>query len=402
MSGLPERQPLGSLSTSAARQAPRPLAPGPRPRPSSWVRHLEDNTDTDGERMQRLYPRIKPPREASRENDPYDHLETFPIHCGDSGHVATLHSPVVLHQSPWLSREVARRSGPDVPVQTPDHVRWWHVAWVLEYMYTGRVPGFFILANEEVRPRWHGTQPRSITWGLLELWDAADFFGLEGLKRRAEAALREYLSRGIRRSILIRRGALTPETAEGVNEPFAWPENRVAYEFCQAVWRTFGYQIWYSGLDYMDVLIAHDGYPYPGGIAQDENALLAWESSMFYKTGVPEREASVLEELAMLGRRPQSSFNFRPVMLDLCMHFAQSGLFELVWFTRFVTAHYGPEGLRLALAHRMRDPNARWPRDEYPRAPFSFRRVNPWRLIASNARAVPLRNAQQDGTDFFQ
>lgn len=400
MPRLPKRQPLGSISTTAPRQAPRPLVPAWNPDPSSWVRFLEENTRSRGEQVQRLYPGIKPPYRASRENDPYSHLETFSIRCGGSRHVATLHSDVVLHQSPWLRREVASRTSPDVPVLTPAYIRWWQVAWVLEYMYLGRVPGFGILAGEEMPVRYPGRQPRSITWGLLELWDAADFFGLEGLKRRAEAAFREYLSTGIRRSILIRRGALIPETAEGAAravEPWAQSEIRLNYEFCQAAWRIFGYQLWYLDIDYIDMLITDDGYPYPGRIAQDENALLTWESTMFDKAGAPDNDGSVLDELAMFGRTSQSSSTFRPMMLNMCMHFAQFGLFELVWFTGFVTVDYGPEELRAALAHRMSDPDARWPRDEYPSAPYSFERVNPWRLIASNARAVPPRNARQEG-----
>lgn len=402
MSRLPTRQPLGSISTSAPRQAPRALVPAPDPNPSSWVRHLEQNTGSRGEQVQRLYPGIKPPHGASPENDPYNHLETFRIHCGGSRHVATLHSAVVLHQSQWLRDQVARRSDPEVLVRTPAFIRWWQVAWMLEYMYTGRVPGFFILAGEEMPARYPGRQPRSITWGLLELWDAADFFGLEGLKKRAEAAFMEYLTRGIRRSISIHRGALTPETADSAVEPLARPENRLAYEFDQAAWRTFGYRIWYSDIDYINRFITDDGYPYPGLIAQDENALLTWESTMFDKAGAPDNDDSVLDELGMFGRTPQSSFDFRPIMLNMCMHFAQLGLFELVWFTEIVSADWCPVELRLALADRMSDPDTRWPRDEYPIAPFSFERVNPWRLVASNVRVVPPRNAQQDGTDLFQ
>lgn len=357
--------------------------------------------------MQRLYPRIKPQPGASRENDPYDHLETFRIHCGRKRHVATLHSPVVLHQSRWLREQVARarRGGPEVMVRTPSWIRWWQVAWVLEYLYTGRVPGFGILAGEEMPARYPGKQPRSITWGLLELWEAADLFGLEGLKRRAEAAFREFLSSGIRRSILIHRGALTPvlvRGADGLIQPMAQPENRVAHEFGQAMWRMFSYSVWFYDVDYLETFMSHDGNPFHDQIAQDEIALLAWESTMFDKAGAPENNNSVRDELALVGRRPQYSLPFRPVMLDLCMHFAQYGLFEQVWFTEFVTAYYCPQPLRIALAHRMMDPDARWPRDEYPTAPFSFERVSPWRLIASNARAVPPRNALQDGTDVSQ
>ncbi|KAL2283190.1 hypothetical protein FJTKL_10080 [Diaporthe vaccinii] len=402
MPRLPKRQPLDSISTSAPRQAPRPLVPALDSSPESWVRHLGPSRCSKGEQVQRLYPGIKPPQGASQENDPYNHLETFRIRCGGSRHVATFHSAVVLHQSQWLRDQVAGRSSPEVPVRTPRYIRWWQVAWVLHFMYTGRVPSFFILAGEEMPARYPGRQPRSITWGLLELWDAADFFGLEELKRRTEAAFREYLSSGIRRSILIRRVALTPEAGGNGIEPFARPENRLAHEFRQAAWRVFGNQIWYSDIDYINTFITDDGYPYLDRIAQDENALLTWESTVFDKAGAPDNDDSVLDVLALLGRTPQSSFEFRPMMLDMCMHFAQLGLFELWWFTEFVSADYCPVGLRLALADRMSDPDARWPRDEYPIAPFSFERVNPWRLIASNARAVPLRNAQQDGTDSFQ
>lgn len=398
MPGLSERQPLGSISTSAPRQAPRPLVPGPAPDPSGWVRHLEDGTDTVGEQVQRLYPGIKPASgaRANQENDPYHHMETFKIRVSSSNLVATVHSRVVLNQSPWLRREVARQNGngPEVEVRRYGQVAWWQVAWALEFMYTGTVPGFRILASEEVAARYPDRQPRSILWGLLELWDAAHFFGLEELEGRAEAAFRQYLSTGIRRSILLHRGALPPETVEGGAEPLTLPNFRLRYEFQQAAWRLFSSWFWPINTEYISTVTSIDGEPDVVPIAQDENALRAWKSAMFDKAGEPEGEDLAPEDWFHLGTGTYTIFTFRPIMMDVCMQFAQSGLFELSWFTGFVTAVYAPEGLRYALEERMMDTDSRWPRDEYPSAPYSFERVNPWRLIASNARAVPPRNAQ--------
>lgn len=398
MPDLPERQPLGSISTSAPRQAPRPPNPALVSRQSAkWARILEDNRRTKGERVQRDYPGIKPARGAMKENDPYSYLETFTIRCGGSRHVAMVHSAVVLQQSPWLRAQVARQ----VPVRTPEHIRWWQVAWVLEYMYQGRVPGFCMLASEEMPAGYPERRSRSIAWGLLDLWDAAAFFGMEGLKERAALAFLEYFYAGIRHSILVHRGAIAPGPAEGTSEfatRMARQQVRFAGEFCLAAWKMSD-ELPLHGQDFMDTLHSGDEWDLSGQPAHDDS-LLAWESTVFDTAGVSDDDVFSIESLGDFDPTPRSSAAFRPAMIDLCMQFAPLGLFELKWFQKFVPAR-GPEWLKVALAQRMTDPDSRWPRDEYPGAPYDFARVDPWRLIASNARAVPRRTAEEDGTLFF-
>lgn len=331
-----------------------------------------------------------------KENDPYSHLETFTIRCGGSSrHVAMVHRTVVLRQSPWLRDQVARR----VPVRTPEHIRWWQVAWVLEYMYEGRVTGFCMLASEEMPAGHPERRSRSIAWGLLELWDAAHFFDMEGLKERAALAFLEYFYAGIRHSILVHRGAIAPEPAEstsGFATRMARQQVRFAGEFCLAAWRTSD-ELPLHGPEVIDILHSDDEWFFSG--AQD-GSLLAWESTMFDTAGEFDDADFFIEDLEFFGPTAPSSAAFRPAMVDLCMQFASLGLFELKWFQAFVPAR-SPEGFKVALAQRMADPDSRWPRDEYPGAPYDFERVDPWRLIASNARAVPARTAEQDGTLFF-
>lgn len=330
---------------------------------------------------------------GNKENDPYSHLGTFTIRCGGSRHTAIVHNAVVLNQSPWLRAKVAEQADPEQPVRTPGYIRWWQVAMALEYMYTGKVPGFQLLAGEDLQARYPGHTARSIGWGLAELWDVADFLGLAGLKTKAEAAFKAYFSAGIRHAILVHRGARPPSPEDDC------PEIRVGYEFYQSAWRTFGTAA-DPRIDYMQELVTGGQSPATIPIAQDVNALRAWGNTMFNTAGAPDDEDSVPQDLASLGPTPPSSIAFRPLMLDLCMHFARVGLFELDWFQSLVTS-FGPRALRRALAHRMEDPEARWPRDDYPRAPYSFERVNPWRLIASNARVVPAQNVQQQGSHGF-
>ena len=371
--------------------------PTPGPRPSGWVRILEDNKDTRGRRLQSRWRGIRPAMGGNKENDVHSHLGTFTIRCGGSRHVAIVHSPVVLHQSPWLRDEVERKADPEAPVRTPGYIRWWQVAWALEYMYTGTVPGFQILAGEDLQARYPGDMARSIGWGLTELWDVAHFFGLGGLKRQAEAAFREYFSTAIRHAILVHRGALPSSPGDGglgSAEELVRPETRVGYEFYQSAWKIFG-NLEDPEVDYIDSLVTGGRSLHSIPIAQDENALQAWESTIFNTAGAPDDEGFVPEHRAFFGPTPRSSITFRHVMLDLCMRFATSGLFELSWFQSLIL-EYGPQALRIALRERMDKPDARWPRDEYPWAPFSFERVDPWRLVASNARVVP-HSAQQQG-----
>lgn len=374
MPNLPERQPLGEISTTAPRQALRP--PNPPRQSAKWARFSTNNKNTVGERVQRHYPGIKPPRGAMTENDSYSHLETFTIRCGGSSrHGARVHNTVVLRQSPWLREQVAR----GVPVHVPEHIRWWQVAWVLEYMYQGRVPSFCMLASEEMPAGHPERRSRSIAWGLLELWDAAAFFGMDELKERATLAFLEYFYAGIWHSILVHRGAIAPGPAEGRSE-FATrmtrQQVRFAGEFCLAVWKMAD-QLPVHGQEFIDILHSDDEWSSSGRTTHG-NSLLAWEITMFDTADVSDDDDSYTESLEDFDTTPRSSAAFRPAMIDLCMRFAPLGLFELKWFQAFVP-RMSPVEFRIDLAQRMADPDSMWPRDEYPGAPFNFGRVDPWR-----------------------
>lgn len=388
MPGSQERQPLGNLPRSDPRPSPSVPAPAPRPRPTGWRRYLEDNTNTKGSQVQRLYRGIRPARGGRQENDPYSYLGTFRIRCGGTRHVAVVHSAVVLQQSPWLRDEVERRDDPAAPVRTPDSIRWWQVAWALEYMYEGRVPGFEVMTGEAISAEFQERPSRPIGWGLLELWDAADFFGLRGLKARAEQAFRAYFSQGIRQSISISRRPMPPRPGEGRAEAarrIDGTDERLISEFSLTAWKIFdNYQF-----EYIDALNTDDacGWSFSRLAAQDEyDGLLAWESIMFDKEGAPDDEEITLED------SPQSPLAFEPVMIDLCMRFAQSGLFELGWFRALIPE--GPERLKSSLEDRVRDLDFRWSHvRSIPRRP-PLSRANSWRLIASNARPVPPRDEE--------
>ncbi|KAJ0116695.1 hypothetical protein J7T55_009845 [Diaporthe amygdali] len=404
MPGLSERLP-GSRPTSPVAPRSRPPPPArPSPALPSWVRVLLDDSNTKAKELQRfLYRGIKPRIRRNKENDLYGYLETFEIHCTFDNRTTTVHSPMVLEQSAWLRDRVAERGDPELPVCPPEHIRWWHVGWVLEYMYFGKVPGFVMLVDEQLPARYPDRLPRSITVGLVELWEAAEFFGLEGLKERAEEAFKVYMSKGIHHAILVQRGVLgarprvdaTGAAAERpAAEGLARPEIRVAHEFAQAAWKIFRGTA--TETHYIRYLVSDNGWLiYAPQIAEDAEALDAWESSMFDKDGFadddelpPDRSLS-----------PQCLNTFSVLMTNLCMWFANSGLFELEWFQAFLP-EVGPRPLLYALNRIMRETVASWPRDEYPHAPFSFEREDPWRLIASNTRAVPprprTRNMQQD------
>lgn len=326
-----------------------------------------------------------------KENDRYSHLETFQIRCGGSRHVALVHSHVVLEQSAWLRNEVARRESPEAPVRTPGRIKWWQVAWALEFMYEGRVPGFSIMAGEEMPAGHLQRRSRSIAWGFLELWDAAEFFGLRELQRRAEQAFMIYFNEGMRHAILDHRGAFAVGPGEGAVEAamrLNQSVTRFVDNFFLVSWKLF-VRYPYSGIQYAQVFHSGDGWMWvmQGQDVLGESAIEAWENTMFDTAGAPDDEES-----PFLDPEPPSAAAFRSLMIDMCMSFAERGLFELVWFQEFV-GRFGPDGLREGLAQRMSLPDSRWPRDEYPRAPFSFERVDPWILVASNARAVPPRNA---------
>lgn len=349
MSALKARQPLGNLSAPAPRQPCSARARAPRRTPI-WRRHLEDNTDTKGMQVQRLFPGIRPARGGRKENDPWNKLETFSIRCGSSKHVAVVHSAVVLQQSRWLRDQVARRDDPEAAVRTPGYIMWWQVAWALEYMYEGRVPGFEVLTGEATPERYGERPSRSIGWGLLELWDAAHFFGLGGLKARAEKAFKEYFSRGIRRAILVDRRTVTPRPGELVAQAArrgTGPEDRLIYEFSLTAWMIFD-DLGPLQPEYINTVEHWCDWHLPSLAAQDEyNGLLAWESTMFDKAGALDDEDSLF-----WGGTRRSALALGPVMVDSCMQFAESGLFELEWFQDLIPE--SPERFRASLGGELR------------------------------------------------
>lgn len=363
------------------------------PRPTPWVQLLEDNTGTRGMHVQRLYPGIRPADGARKENDRHNHLETFQIRCGGSRHVALVHIRVVLGQSVWLRDEVARRESREALIRIPDRIRWWQVAWALEFMYEGRIPGFSIMAGEEMPAGHLQRRSRPIAWGFLQLWDAAEFFGLRELQRRAEQAFMIYFDEGMRHCILDHRGAFAVGPGEGVVEAEIRSNRsatRFVDEFFLVTWKAF-VRYPFTRLLYAQAFHSGDAWlcVERGQGVQGESAIEAWENTMFDTAGAPDDEESLF-----LDPVPPSAAAFRPLLVDMCMSFAERGLFELVWFQIFVSGR-GPAAFREALALRMSLPDSAWPREEYPGAPFSFERVDPWILVASNARAVPPQNAQQ-------
>lgn len=337
----------------------------------------------------------------------YNYLETFKISCETTGHETTVHNCVVLKQSQWLKDKFESRDDPTSPVYIPTHIRWWQLAWALEYMYEGRVPGFHLLAGENMPARFPGRQPRSITWGLLELWEAADFFGLQGLKDRAEGAFVNYFCGGIPHAVLVHRGA-RDRTPEEVAGSLAGREPRVAHEFRQAAWKIFGDPVLVSR-DYFHFSMSYHGLNLVDPLAEDKPAILAWESAMFDKPRALRGEDVVSETAALHINAMMRRYlgTFKPKMLHLCRLFAKRGLFELRWFQDYMTdIHCNdwhlPNGLTDALVQEMEESPDEWPMDVYPRAPFSFERVNRWRLIASNARTVPQQNVEQEDSTVEQ
>lgn len=274
----------------------------------------------------------------------------FSIRCGGSKHVAVVHSAVVLQQSRWLRDQVAGRDEPEAAVRTPGYIMWWQVAWALEYMYEGRVPGFEVLTGEGTLERYGERPSRSIGWGLLELWDAADFFGLRGLKARAEKAFKEYFTRGIRSATLVNRRTVTPRPGEGVAEAArrgTGPEDRLIYEFSLAAWMIFD-DLGALQSQYIHSVDHWCGWHLPSLAAHDEHdGLLAWESTMFDKAGAPDDEDSLF-----YGGTRRSALALGPAMVDSCMQFAETGLFELEWFQDFIFE--SPEGFRASMGTEMR------------------------------------------------
>ncbi|KAH8767501.1 hypothetical protein F5883DRAFT_74508 [Diaporthe sp. PMI_573] len=385
-----------------------------QPEPTGWVQFLAwESSDDDslaewngdipyavGRGKQNTRPGIMPCNRETMETNMYKHLDTFRIRCGGaSGHETNVHNLVVLEQSEWLRDQVAGREDPDAPVLIPSHIKWWQVAWALEYMYEGRVPGFHLLAGEDWPKRCPGAQPRSIAWGLLELWEAAHFFGLDGLEKRVVRAFESYFWMGLQLAIRI-------HDTDGPLEETAWesrislirPEVRIAHEFCQAAWRLFGDPDKLPD-DYFGADISNEGWRhcYREGrdpIAENGPAIREWESAMFDEIGTPDDGDGALERLDVLydGLKPQYAEIFGDMMIHLPILLSKVGLFELKWFQDSM-AHDNlmlcPHRFRNALTKRMEELVDEWPSDEYPRAPFSFERVDPWRLIASNARPVP-------------
>lgn len=361
-----------------------------------------------GQRVQRRRPGIKPVPRSKKENDPYGALDTFTIRCTGStigiSDTVLVHSLVVLRQSAWLQNAVTDQKDPEEPIRLPPHIRWWHLGLALEFMYAGRVPDFSLLAGEKLPVTYAGTTPRSIAAGFIELWQVGGFFGLEGLARRASVAFTAYMSTGIRHAIRVHRGVADDRFTPVVplDAVLARPELRISYEFYQVAWKVFrgpppvtDYNDWVT--DYMDWLVSYDGsvqVVQRRNIAQNEHAILAWEGSMFDMDNDEDEDEDEDKDdedgSPYTFTSPEACTTFRRLMLDVCMCHINSGLFELRWFQTFVSKD-GPAPLREALDIRMLDLDARWPREEYPRAPFSFARVNPWRLVASNARPVPPR-----------
>lgn len=406
---------MGLPLYSARTKFPRDI-PWEQPPPTGWARYLaweSSNEDSDldvpvaeGWSKQGSLSGIMPCTSEMMKNDVYKELETFKISCKTTGHETTVHNCVVLNQSQWLKDNFESRDDPAAPVYVPTHIRWWQLAWALEYMYEGRVPGFHLLAGENMPARFPRRIPRSIVWGLLELWEAAHFFGLQGLMDRAEGAFVEYFCEGIRHAILVHRGA-RDRTPEEVAGSLAGREPRVAHEFRHAAWKLFGHSRLVAR-DYFRFGMSNRGLTLMNPLAEDKPAILAWESAMFDKPRAPRDQDIATETSALHANAMMRGYfdTFKPKMLDLCMLFLNAGLLELEWFQIFMIyiqlEHWNfPNGLTDALSQKMEESPDKWPKDEFPRAPFSFERVDPWRLIASNARTVPSmpQNVEQEAAD---
>ncbi|KAL1852909.1 hypothetical protein Daus18300_011991 [Diaporthe australafricana] len=362
------RIPLSELRQERAARRPalpRPLGARTSPPLPRWLRQIQDGTSTVGQRVQQKFPGIKPVPRSQKDDDPYRALQTITIRCSGStfrtSNTVLVHSRVVLGQSAWFRDAVAEQEDPEDPVHTPPHIKWWHVALALEYMYYGRVPGFDLLAGEKLPARYPWKTPRSIAVGLIELWQVGDFFGLRGLKERANVAFTTYMSRGIRHAIRVHGGV-----ADDRFRPMVPPgavlvrlEDRISHEFFQAAWKVF------CGLlqltDYMKSLLSYDGnFIRACDFAQDEGAVLDWEGSMFDRNEAEDDEYSSPYTVAS----PDTCATFQRLMVDVCMCHKDSGLFELRWFRAFVIED-GPALLREALDDRMMDQAAEWLRHSF-------------------------------------
>lgn len=408
---------MGLPLYSARTKFPRDIT-WEQPPPTGWARFLawesrDENSDledledldeledldvpfAEGKGIQGSRPGIMPCTRETMKNDMYNYLETFKISCEATGHETTVHNCVVLKQSQWLKDKFDSRDDPAAPVCVPAHIRWWQLAWALEYMYEGRVPGFHLLAGENMPARFPGRDPRSIAWGLIELWDAAHFFGLQGLKDRAEGAFVSYFCDGIHHAIQVHEGN-RDRTTEEVAGSLAGREPRVAHEFKQAAWRIFGDPDVMT-TDYFCISMSDDRFGLPDLLAEDTPAILEWESAMFDTPRDPrdqdaDSEIEAVYANIMVRRYSDNSDTFKSILIALCMQFANLGLFDLEWFQLFMiyinsSLPYLPYGLRDALFERMEESPDQWPKDKYPDAPFSFVGGD-WRLTASNARTVP-------------
>lgn len=303
-----------------------------QPEPEGWALYLASESsdpdsgltvpDAEGRRKQTAVPEIKP---YTRETFKYakdTELGMFKLRCDASGHETILHKYVVLDQSKWLRDRVDPSTSHHWdPVHIPRQFKYWHVAWAIEYMYEGRVPGFHLLAGEEWptgRPHFH---PRSIASGLLELWEVANFFGLEGLKERAEGAFAEYFIHAIPQAVATRHWALaTGETESG----------RVAFEFRGAAWKIFGD----PGMlpkDYFELHMPEHEYT---NFTILLRANWMWESAIFDR--IPWVEAPC-DGAADMGPVPLYRATFKEIMMELCPLLLERGMGRLQWFQRFLS-----------------------------------------------------------------
>ncbi|KAG8158164.1 hypothetical protein KVR01_011925 [Diaporthe batatas] len=317
-----------------------------------------DLPEAEGRRMQRCNPGLKPCTRATVKDDKYLCHGFVRLRCPDTGHETIVHRSVVLEQSKWI-RDRAAEPAPSTnrtcwredmvedalsaaPICIPSHIRWWHVLWAVDYMYEGRVPGFHLLAGEEWPARYALMRPRSIVWGLLELWEAGHFFGLDGLKERAEGAFMNYFYYGIDAAVADQCSLVDLGFAPASAFDWRRPQQRIGFEFVQAVWRLYGDPDMIP-LDYFHMHMGEDGKFVSDLTAQDRHAVQEWARTVFDITDV------------------------QPIMMKMCADLSWKDLFELGWFQETVSKEgstYAVE-FRTALDEEMKASPDRWPMDEY-------------------------------------
>lgn len=259
-------------------------------------------------------------------------------------------------------------------------------------MYEGRVPGFHLLAGEEWPTRRAYFQPRSIASGLLELWEVAEFFGLDGLKQRAQAAFAEYFIGAIAYAVDYHYWAIDSCDSEyrgsgGRNT--SRPEGHVAFEFREACWRIFGDP---STLpkDYFELHMSEHEYAgFTDQIAQDLHAIWEWETATFDRKEAPGDGAAVI------GPVPRYRATFRAVVMQLCDPLLKRGMGRLKWFQKFLSPNqfsYCSAEFRKALYEEMGEPGS-GPLDE---APFSSEMVGPKPRVTSKNTKEGFRKKCRD------